>query len=449
MADHINLTSTTLDPNDHPLLLRTTSSMSATEIQTHIDQVSLDIERQKQVLKDLERRKSALQRQLNDVRDPMAQLPLEISSEILLECGLQDPTPLMNVCKTWSEIVVSTPALWAKIRIEFPCAEGFRRRLGRWLERAGSRPLRFTLPGFIDEDIFALVRERFEQVEHLVIRHGQHTLADQRHGHVYTYTVSELLHRDPGSLPSLKTLNIAVGSSNFSSASLVRLSRSSPNLVELVLEGGELTYVPDEDIPGQGFLPELRYLGWWNEGIPGGRDAILRKITAPRLEALTLSSISANPDHTYLLSFIQRSSPPIRDLIVACPFSFGDIQASLVLLTLTLTHLEIWWPRPEVMEPLFTALLPPSPLLPNLRTLHFHIGYFHSESWEDWSRLVRNLPGHCEKRPDIRVGFFLSPTTSPAPQIRAAFKELSQSYGIGVFLTSRTGDGLRDIRPIV
>ncbi|KAJ7876575.1 hypothetical protein B0H13DRAFT_2548593 [Mycena leptocephala] len=53
--------------------------MSVTELQAHIAQLSADIEQ-------LENRKSAAQRQLNAIRDPVSQLPLEISSEIFRQC---------------------------------------------------------------------------------------------------------------------------------------------------------------------------------------------------------------------------------------------------------------------------------------------------------------------------------------------------------------------------
>ncbi|KAJ7016647.1 hypothetical protein C8F04DRAFT_1341554 [Mycena alexandri] len=104
--------------------------MSAEELQARIDAVSADIEKQKEVLKQLERDKSSLQRQLNNIHDPVARLPLEISSEIFLHClpfghfhEYQSqvhaaPILLLNVCNTWSDIVLPTPELWAHIRID-------------------------------------------------------------------------------------------------------------------------------------------------------------------------------------------------------------------------------------------------------------------------------------------------------------------------------------------
>ncbi|KAJ7876565.1 hypothetical protein B0H13DRAFT_2055046 [Mycena leptocephala] len=79
------------------------------------------------VLKQLVKDKSAVQRQLNAVQDPVARLPLEISSKIFLECLPLLPVPgarfapmlLLNVCNSWTSIALSTGALWATFAIEF------------------------------------------------------------------------------------------------------------------------------------------------------------------------------------------------------------------------------------------------------------------------------------------------------------------------------------------
>ncbi|KAJ7649965.1 hypothetical protein FB45DRAFT_1075833 [Roridomyces roridus] len=57
-----------------------------TQIEAEIAQISLEIERQKDVLRKLESSKNVLQQQLNAIRDPIARLPLDISSDIFLQC---------------------------------------------------------------------------------------------------------------------------------------------------------------------------------------------------------------------------------------------------------------------------------------------------------------------------------------------------------------------------
>jgi hypothetical protein len=56
--------------------------MSAQELRTRIEELSSEIALQKRLLTKLEQDKSVAQGQLNAVIDPVAQLPLEISTEI-------------------------------------------------------------------------------------------------------------------------------------------------------------------------------------------------------------------------------------------------------------------------------------------------------------------------------------------------------------------------------
>ncbi|KAJ7896344.1 hypothetical protein B0H14DRAFT_2333362 [Mycena olivaceomarginata] len=128
--------------------------MSAQELHTHIEELSSEITLQKKLL--------------NTVMDPLARLPLEISSEIFLQCirvnpnctarqGNPSPRPmagarqvpmlLLNVCNAWSAIALSTPAVWSAIQINFPCTEGLTQLLPIWFQCAGNQPLYISLCG--------------------------------------------------------------------------------------------------------------------------------------------------------------------------------------------------------------------------------------------------------------------------------------------------------------
>ncbi|KAJ6482996.1 hypothetical protein DFH09DRAFT_990945, partial [Mycena vulgaris] len=102
--------------------------MSVKELELRIDNLSTEIDRQKEVLKHLESSRSATQRQLNTIRDPMARLPLEVSSEIFMQSLPARPGPqasdapllFLNICNAWVDIALSTPALWAAIHVDKP-----------------------------------------------------------------------------------------------------------------------------------------------------------------------------------------------------------------------------------------------------------------------------------------------------------------------------------------
>ncbi|KAJ7605419.1 hypothetical protein FB45DRAFT_809140, partial [Roridomyces roridus] len=160
--------------------------MSAQAIEAQIDQISLEIERRTEVfmaeMSKLESSKRLLQRQLNAVRDPIARLPLEISSEIFLLClplrpefPSGHPRPhahiapllLLNVCHTWTNIALSTPALWASISIGFPHPTGFECLLEGWLRRSGCHPLQISLRGACTSRVTSAILEHSAQLQSL------------------------------------------------------------------------------------------------------------------------------------------------------------------------------------------------------------------------------------------------------------------------------------------
>ncbi|KAJ7046823.1 hypothetical protein C8F04DRAFT_987024, partial [Mycena alexandri] len=202
--------------------------MSIKDIQARIDELSVEIERQKEVLNQLACSKAAAQRQLNALRDPIARLPLEISSEIFLQCllsGLPRPDPstapmlLLNICNAWTNIALSTPALWAAIYIEHPCHELLR----IWLQRARSCALSVGV-GELENEV-AVLGEYSKQLRHLEI----FTQAREPH-------LDHVLALQP--LPCLETLEIGClaqrdfyeVSTRVSITEMIDLLRLAPNL---------------------------------------------------------------------------------------------------------------------------------------------------------------------------------------------------------------------------
>ncbi|KAF7348130.1 F-box domain-containing protein [Mycena sanguinolenta] len=135
-------------------------------IQNRIEELSSAIERQKQILRDLEISRSDARRELNAARDPMGRLPVEISSDIFMR-SLPDyyshpitpsfydaPVLFLRICHLWSEIALATPSLWAEICFDFdhdsgPNATDSKNRLARWIARAGTFPLNLSLGGHL------------------------------------------------------------------------------------------------------------------------------------------------------------------------------------------------------------------------------------------------------------------------------------------------------------
>ncbi|KAF7328735.1 hypothetical protein MVEN_02502200 [Mycena venus] len=107
-------------------------------------------------------------------------------------------------------------------------------------------------------------------------------------------------------------------------------------------------------------------------GYPDSDDNILNFLSLPTLEAL---SVSFRQLHIAdLVSFLERSSPPLQVLIAGEGLGSSDFIKLHRCLTLvpTVTCFEIWWPDPNIVVDLFTALADSASLLPNLRYLTIH-----------------------------------------------------------------------------
>ncbi|KAJ7680137.1 hypothetical protein B0H17DRAFT_1077007 [Mycena rosella] len=152
--------------------------MSVAELQARIESLSADILRQKEVLRTLELSKCAAQRELNAIRDPVARLPLEISSEIFIQCLSTRPRPgalyapmiLASICRSWADIALSTPSLWAAIDADKPISD-LASLLDIWLSRAGSHTLSISLPTNLTGNITAVVARHAHQLQVLTIYH--------------------------------------------------------------------------------------------------------------------------------------------------------------------------------------------------------------------------------------------------------------------------------------
>ncbi|KAJ7678784.1 hypothetical protein B0H17DRAFT_1182298 [Mycena rosella] len=344
--------------------------MSVADLQARIETVSGEIDRQKEVLKKLERSKSALQRQLNAVRDPVTRLPLEISSEIFIQClpsssnpqpGARDiPMLFLNICNAWTDIALSNLALWEAIHIKYPRAKGFGQLLAIWLSRARNHSLSLSIHGTLGEGDATIVREYAEKLRSLKI-----------HSHDDDYL--DLLERM--SFPSLKTLEIGILRDAYGEAPCYSLYqtldilRVAPNLVECTFYNLSTC---NDSRTGNLLLPSLRFLAFRGE-FQFSDDEILKLLTLPALETLALTMVTVSLND--LASFLKRSSPLLQNLIMIRRYTYQELDFTqldeCLRLVPTLTHLELSG-RGEYPAPMFTSLADSPSLLPNLLSIQIN-----------------------------------------------------------------------------
>ncbi|KAJ7641546.1 hypothetical protein FB45DRAFT_1000188 [Roridomyces roridus] len=281
--------------------------MSVKELQARIDKLSEEIETQRLVLNTIERSRSVLQRQLNEIHDPIARLPREISSEIFLQClprpprsGIHHmPITLLNICNTWTDIALSITALWTVICVISPSCRGFRDVLEGWIKRARGHPLelRLAMTDKIDKDIAFVLRQHTAQLKRLEIG-----LEDGIWVYDIPFCEPEPLWvqkgakgREPTSaLHSLSIIGTGQGYLHHDWASILQLLRRSPSLVELSLHNTE--FYPTRQ--GPVVSPNLRrFVLGQNLSDYESDEIILQTIVAPRLESLTLESARHEPGY--------------------------------------------------------------------------------------------------------------------------------------------------------
>ncbi|KAJ7641732.1 hypothetical protein FB45DRAFT_1022467 [Roridomyces roridus] len=358
-------------------------------LQAQIDQVSADIERQKELLKKLERTKSLLQRQLNDLRDPIARLPLELSSDIFMQClpaylgpGSRIPRLFLKICNSWTDIALSTPALWARMSFYLPRPRGFQELLKLWFQRSGGQPLHISVTGLMDDDVAAIVWESSSRLERLEFSAGE---KDETESGDSDESDSDSDSDDleswdiwgsaqPRPLPLLQSLVIC-GREDLKLESLpfVQLLRKSPNLSELILRDVEFDAGVGVDAEKL-FLPNLRRLILdYDVKCDDNADEydMLTFISAPHLQTLGLSAEGTLYYDWRVNSFLHRSELRLQELIIKDDDTEdADELYDLLALVPTLTRLELEYPKPNIMGDLLSRLAEtPSTILPSLQTL--------------------------------------------------------------------------------
>ncbi|KAJ7666933.1 hypothetical protein DFH06DRAFT_1040463 [Mycena polygramma] len=404
------------------------------ELRAHIAKLSTEIDLQKQVLEDLERDKSFMQGQLNVVLDPVARLPLEISSEIFLHSLPSFPEPgnehvpmlFLNICHAWADIALSTPELWSGIQITFPCTATYEDGAEAWLRRACNRPLSISLwgPGFFEAGATDMIWRHSQQLRHLELCYQKELEEEDSDEDDYEVDI-DLLGCEPKCLPSLKTLAIrGLTSLNedqaYIGSQILNLLRLAPNLVDCSIE--HVSNIRGLDKAAESLaIPTLRHLSLEGPCSIWIDDEILNCLSLPGLASLSLPMVNISVGD--LLSFLKRSSPPLRALVMDAPMYRGAERLHDCLrLVPTLTRFELREPGSALMEELFTMLAEGfSPQVPDLNSI---VIYRCSPTITDssWKKILRAL---AQRRATLRSVQINIPTSRSIPSdVLAGFKNM-------------------------
>ncbi|KAJ7364844.1 hypothetical protein DFH08DRAFT_930590 [Mycena albidolilacea] len=405
---------------------------SVTELRKRIEELSSTIElrrvsneeHQTQVLRGLEITRSDVRCDLNAMCDPVARLPVEISSTIFVCCLPTDtdyprpncydaPMLIRNVCRLWNDVALATPALWVGLRFDFrlslerPSDAPSTNHLGVWLDRSGNHPLRLSLGGIIPCSMYALIKAHAHQVQALELR--------------LSSSAWEAFGRESISFSALQKLTLYPRTTNNTNLShCIEILRRAPLLVEC-----EFVYVycRDGDLPiSQPLihtcLQHLRLRGATDRSCP---ENILRHITLPALETLHITDFNIpSADFT---SFLARSAPPLRSLSITA--NYDDLGADLRLVpSLTQLTLKCWGSYNYSIDILGSlAASQDSLLLPDLCDLTI-LGRFS----DYYDTLLRVLQNRCRPLASLRIVLpSMTVDDKPPDHILAALRQFAEN----------------------
>ncbi|KAJ7758793.1 hypothetical protein DFH07DRAFT_1060319 [Mycena maculata] len=313
-------------------------SQSASALLARIEELSSSIVRQQQVLRDLENQRSAVRGHLNSIRDPMARLPFEISSDIFMQCLPDTPQPhprfapmlLLNICKSWSSIALATPSLWTIIHGESQSAK-FAELLEAWMSRARNLPFSISLPAFIPRAVRDVVKRHAGQVQNLEL-------------HIEDDEELQKMVAPFGSLKKMTVIGIDPTEDHVQGFpygdSCLELLRAAPGLVECDLLNMHFTAGHSSAMAPltHSHLQHLRLAMNLHLDEFDFAPGILQYLTLPALQTLSISDSDVNG--IGFPSFLTRSSPPLRSLKIL--ITRGDVDASWFQLTPELTDLDLF-----------------------------------------------------------------------------------------------------------
>ncbi|KAF7331008.1 F-box domain-containing protein [Mycena venus] len=364
---------------------------------------------------------------------PVLSLPFDVTSEIFINClsdiqeaeppvfdfSLQKlPTPLVlsQICRSWRDVALKTPKIWACFRI---CVEDWPedrtprlRRLAEWVERAGASPLSFILHRHAR---FAYSRSTSSDEVAILLPilalSMQWKHVDLRLSYQDLITTEQFPSDLHGRLPALEKLQIRTADSGRrdSGTTMVTAFELAPNLRTVVLEQLrpvlillpwiQLTHFTGERVKAMDCVYVLRLATSLVEckltGVEGWdlveisltllpphsslkvlqltgsslcRD-ILNILTLPSLVELDILGTNISESHQEFASYLSRSLPPLQHLslyyggylCIVHGFPFLPNLAVLNLADLTVAEMSDFLERLRARDS--------APFLPNLQSL--------------------------------------------------------------------------------
>ncbi|KAJ6516829.1 hypothetical protein C8R47DRAFT_1206042 [Mycena vitilis] len=302
--------------------------MSVEELRARITDISAQIAAQKKSLKKLEKDKSLVQRQLNEVLDPVARLAFDLSSDIFLRSShtTQSPASIVRPCYFYMSALTRIyspvpPALWQSMKIDLSCADSFKEGLLSWFPRPGNRLLSISLHGQFDDRgvgqrVGTAIWQHCPRLKHLELCDEASDLQASDFG----FTMMDLTRAVAlGPLPCLETLTIRGGGGEghaVQGTQILDVLRLAPNVVECTLDRCKIHVNDERTMPEQVTSLVLRRLRFGASGKePDSHDGILKYLSLPVLELLSLAMRKVSGYD--LISFLKRSSPPLQELALS------------------------------------------------------------------------------------------------------------------------------------
>ncbi|KAJ7704923.1 hypothetical protein B0H17DRAFT_1301848 [Mycena rosella] len=363
--------------------------MSIAALHARLEQIASAIETQEEILKNLRLTRCGVLRQLNDLRDPVSRLPLEIASEIFKQYLPNSPSPpsipllLSSVCNSWTDIALETPCLWADLRVDAPprlfkarpeLAAQYKEHLSVWLGRTRARPLSLSLTGYSDTSVATIITRHAPQFRTLNLG-------------LPSADIYLEIFRSEASFTNLKYLSIRSPTHDggpYDGEEFIKVFQSAPNLIKCTFENRYYWKVDGDRDGVQVIHRRLQSLTIHSDS---DSALMLEYLTAPALKILDISAIDMSEHFT---PFLARSSPPLKKLTLGLgadpPFDVAweitTIEAGFALIP-NLTHLRFkrFKETSEELDKFLIVLARPPPhnLLPNL--IDFAITLSDSDDW--------------------------------------------------------------------